>query len=90
MIEDGTTMVTTGGSVWRVYAPPRWRLDRRIGWYVRVAAAWVLGRAKARIPVWAQVVVVDTTDGQRLRMVRDVETAVTWVPTELSGPGGLQ
>ena len=89
-VDDGTTMVTTGGSVWSVDAPPRWRIDRRAGWYLRCGAAWVLGRARLRIPVWAQIVVGDTTDGQRLRMVRDVRTAVTWVPTELPGPGGLQ
>jgi hypothetical protein len=87
MIDDGTTMVMTGGSVWRVHAPPRWRLDRWLSWHVRVAAAWVLSRARVWIPVWAQVVVVDTTDGQRLRMVRDVDAFVTWVP---DGTEGLQ
>lgn len=90
MIEDGTVLVTTGGSVWRVYAPPRWRIDRRVGWHLRRLVGWALGIARLRMPVWAQVMVVDTTDAQRCRIVRDVDTAVTWVPTELQGPGGLQ
>lgn len=85
LMADGTVLTSLHGMVWRVHAPGRWQLARRAGWHARVLAHRALAALRLPVPPWAQTaeLVLATDWGDvRVRVVRDVESTVTWVPDE--------
>lgn len=87
---DGAVVVSTDGTVWRVYEPSRWALVRRVQWWVRVTGLRILVVLRIRIPPWFQtgrIVIHNSRLGKEcgVRIVRDTESVVTWVPDRDEG-----
>ena len=82
------------GLVWRVYDPPRWRVDMRALLVAKRLAGDMLAFLGRRVPAWAQVGRVSLLYRGALVplwTVRDVTALVTWVDG-VNGvpPEGLQ
>jgi len=90
--QHGLCVVNSNGVVWRVHRIPKRRLDRWLSWNGRRLVERVLAVLHLPIPVWAQTAVLVMDSGDKLRLLRDVDSVVTWVPDDVNTvpPEGMQ
>ena len=92
-VHDGTPLVSTSGLVWRVWDPPWWRVDKQAVWAWKRLVWRFIAFVGSRVPPRYQTGSVKLVPGGSVvRIVRDAETPLMWVPDgyPMRGPTGLQ